>query len=190
MPEYGRSVVPAAPAGHRRRRPAGSIPDTLAGSKSAELASPVPDELATSYRSLLDAADRNDNATLTRTARDLFTAANVARETRRETADLLAELRAAAQAAAAGHGSPASLGLLRHVLARHGWLPPAGATPLQVLAAQPRNIRALQARSLQHGRPGRDRIRVTGIAEDGACVAQQDERPSIIERRTHAAEDG
>jgi hypothetical protein len=48
---------------------------------------------------------------------------------------LLSELCAAARATVAGQGSPASLALLREVLAKHGWLPPPGATPLQMLAA-------------------------------------------------------
>jgi hypothetical protein len=181
MREYVRSVAASAPSDHRRRQSAGSIP--------GELAASIPDGLAALYRSFLDAADRNDTATLTRTAWALFTKASVAREAWCDTADLLAELRAAAQAAAAGQGSPASLGPLRHVLAGHGWLPPSGGTPLQVLAARPENIRALQARSLQDCYLGRHRIRGTGIAEGGACVAQQGERPSFVERGSHAVKD-
>lgn len=72
--------------------------------------------------------------TLARLGWDLFTMASAAQQAHCEAVGLLAELRAAARAATAGEGSPASLALLRHVLARHGWLPPPDATPLQVLA--------------------------------------------------------
>jgi hypothetical protein len=96
-----------------------------------------PADLASLYGRLLEADDRGDAVTLARLCWALLTVADAAQQAERETAGLLAELRAAAGAAAAGagDGNPASLALLRHVLAKHGWLPPLGATPLQVLAA-------------------------------------------------------
>jgi hypothetical protein len=95
----------------------------------------TPEELSELYQSLMDADDRGDPEALARLGWNLFTMANAAQQARRESADLLGELRTAARAAIAGEGSPASLAPLRDVLARRGWLPPRDATPLQVLAA-------------------------------------------------------
>jgi hypothetical protein len=100
-----------------------------------EPATATTEELFALYRTLIDADERNDTAALAQIGWILFTMADAAQQAHRETAGLLGELRAAASAAAAGQGSHASLALLRHVLAKHGWLPPADATPLQVLAA-------------------------------------------------------
>lgn len=86
------------------------------------------------HRVLTAAGDRDDAATLARLGSALFTMASAAQQAQREANDLLDELRTAARAAAAGDGSPASMAPLRHVLAKHGWLPPRDATPLQVLA--------------------------------------------------------
>jgi hypothetical protein len=84
---------------------------------------------------LIEADDRGDAVALARLGWVLFAMADTTQQAHREAVDLLAELRAGARAAAAGDGSPASLALLRHVLAKHGWLPPPDKTPLQVLAA-------------------------------------------------------
>jgi hypothetical protein len=94
-----------------------------------------PADLFDLYRTLIDADDRNDAPALARVGWVLFTAAACAQQALREVAGLLGELRSAARAAVAGDGSAASLALVRHVLATHGWLPPPDATPLQVLAA-------------------------------------------------------
>jgi hypothetical protein len=93
-----------------------------------------PDELLELYRMLLDADDRGEVAELARLGWTLFTIASSAQQAHREAVELLVELKTAARAAIAGEGSPAALALLRHVLARHGWLPPRDATPLQILA--------------------------------------------------------
>jgi hypothetical protein len=105
---------------------------TPAGLTPAEL---TPAELSELYCSLVDADERNDAVALARIGWLLFATASAAQQAHHDSADLLSELRAAARATAAGQGSPASLAPLRHVLANHGWLPPAGATPLQMLAA-------------------------------------------------------
>jgi hypothetical protein len=97
----------------------------------------MPDDLLTLYAALIDADDRGDATSLAGLGWSLFAIASTARQGHRKAADLLAELRAAASAAYAGNGSPASLELLRHILAKHGWLPEPGATPLQALAAPP-----------------------------------------------------
>jgi hypothetical protein len=94
-----------------------------------------PDELLELYRVLLDADDRGDTVQLARLGWTLFTMASAAQQAHCDAVDLLGELRTAARAAIAGEGSPAALALLRHVLARHGWLPPRDATPLQILAS-------------------------------------------------------
>jgi hypothetical protein len=93
------------------------------------------DRLPVLYQALLDADDQNDAQALASLGWQLFELASTAHHANREAATLLDELGAAARAAVAGQGSPASLALLTHVLARHGWLPKPGATPLQVLAA-------------------------------------------------------
>ena len=54
----------------------------------------------------------------------LFSEASTAQDAHHEAVGLLTELRAAACAVIAGEGSPASLSLLRKVLATRGWLPP------------------------------------------------------------------
>lgn len=73
----------------------------------------------------------------------LFAITSKAQHAQREALILLMELRAAASAVSAGNGSHASLALLRHVLATHGWLPPPNATPLQVLARSHPPVRSL-----------------------------------------------
>lgn len=95
----------------------------------------LDDRLPALYRALLDADDQGDAPALASIGWQLFALATTAQQADREAAILLDELGAAARAAVAGGGSPASLALLTHVLARHGWLPKPGATPLQVLAA-------------------------------------------------------
>jgi hypothetical protein len=94
----------------------------------------APNDLIPLYRILIEADDRGDAATLARVGWILFATASKAQQTQREALVLLMELRAAAGAVSAGDGSRASLALLRHVLSKHGWLPPPHATPLQVLA--------------------------------------------------------
>jgi len=100
----------------------------------------LPKDLFALYGELIDADDQGDVATLARLGWILFTTASAAQQAHHEAADRLNELRTAARAAIAGDGSPASLALLRHVLAKHGWLPPLDATPLQVLAEPPCHI--------------------------------------------------
>ena len=68
----------------------------------------------------------------------LFAIASSALEDRRETVASLDELRAAARATVAAEGTTPAVALLRHVLAKRGWLPPPGSTPLQALAAPSR----------------------------------------------------
>ncbi len=99
--------------------------------------SATPEELSALYKALISADDRGDAEALARLGWVLFTLASAAHQGHREAVGLLGELRTAARAATASDGSPASLALLRHVLAKHGWLPPPDATPLQVLAAPP-----------------------------------------------------
>ncbi len=94
-----------------------------------------PEDLLDLYRALADADDLNDTVALACIGWHFYSMACTAHQARSEVAGLLDELCAAARAAVAGHGSPASLALLREVLARHGWLPPPGATPLQMIAA-------------------------------------------------------
>ena len=102
-----------------------------------DLVTVTPKDLIPLYRALIDADDRGDAAALARLGWTLFSIASTAQEARREAITLLSELRAAARAASVGGESRASLALLSHVLARHGWLPPPDATPLQVLSAPP-----------------------------------------------------
>lgn len=92
------------------------------------------EELSTVFGKLIDADDRGDATALARLGWALFIMAGTAQQAQREAADLVQDLLTAASAATAGEGSPASLAPLRHLLARHGWLPPHGATPLQILA--------------------------------------------------------
>jgi hypothetical protein len=101
----------------------------------ARPATTSPEDLPVLYRVLTDADERSDPAALGRIGWQLFSMTCAAQLAHSEAVYLLSELRGAARAAVAGQGSPASLALLRHVLARHGWLPPPSATPLQVLAA-------------------------------------------------------
>lgn len=100
-----------------------------------ELATAASADLSALYPALLDADDRGDTQALARIGWILFGMASSSQQAHCEAAGLLEELRHAARVAAAGAGSPASLALLRRVLAKHGWLPPPDATPLQVLAA-------------------------------------------------------
>jgi len=87
------------------------------------------------YGALIDADDQADAQVLARLGWTLFTMASEAQQARYGVTHLLDEVLIAARAAAAGHGSPAALAILCQVLGRHGWLPPAKATPLQMLAA-------------------------------------------------------
>jgi hypothetical protein len=102
-----------------------------------EAASATQEELSELYRALLDADNRGDTVALARLGWELFTMTSAAQQAHHDAVGLLGELRTAARAAMAGAGSTASLAPLRSVLARHGWLPPRDATPLQVLAAPP-----------------------------------------------------
>jgi hypothetical protein len=97
----------------------------------------MPKDLCGLYSALVDADDQEDTQALARLGWALFTKASTAHEAHYEAVGLLTELRTAARAVVAGEGSPASLGLLRAVLANYGWLPPSDATPLQVLATPP-----------------------------------------------------
>ena len=94
-----------------------------------------PTELSGLYGALIEADDRGDAQALARLGWSLFAIASEAQQAHNDVAAELHEVLTAARAATAGNGSPGAVGLLRHVLARHGWLPPADATPLQVLAA-------------------------------------------------------
>jgi hypothetical protein len=87
------------------------------------------------YQLLMDADDRSDPAALARVGWEMFSMICVAQQAHAAAVGHLSELCRAASAAVAGEGSPGSIALLRDVLARNGWLPPPGATPLQVLAA-------------------------------------------------------
>jgi hypothetical protein len=103
--------------------------------RTEPLLAAVPDDrLPALYQALLDADDQSDAQALADLGWQLFALASTAQQANCEAATLLDELGAAARAAVAGEGSPASLALLTHVLARHGWRPRPGATPLQVLA--------------------------------------------------------
>jgi hypothetical protein len=99
--------------------------------------SPVPPALdpAALYSALVEADDQGDAPGLARLAWALFALASKAEEVNGSVLEALTELTAAARAAIVGDGSVASLALLRHVLAKRGWLPPRDASPLQVLAA-------------------------------------------------------
>jgi hypothetical protein len=87
------------------------------------------------YADLIAADDGGDARALARVAWSLFALASDVCEAHREAIAVLDELCTAARAATAGNGSPASLAVLRAVLAKRGWLPPPSATPLQVLAS-------------------------------------------------------
>jgi hypothetical protein len=102
----------------------------------------MPKDLCGLYSALVDADDQGDTQALARLGWALFTKVSTVHEAHHEVVDLLTELRTAARAVIAGDGSPASLGLLRVVLASHGWLPPSDATPLQVLSMPPRSSRS------------------------------------------------
>jgi len=117
----------------RRRLADGSRAPSAGG--QAHSATMSAEAMTVLYRALIDADDRNDPAELARIGWQLFSKACIAQQSHLEVTDLLSELRSAARAVIAGQGSPGSVALLRYVLARNGWLPPAGATPLQVLAA-------------------------------------------------------
>lgn len=129
----------------------------------------MPKDLCGLYSVLLDADDRGDTQALARLGWVLFTMVSTTQEAHHEAVGLLTELRAAACAVVAGGGSPASLSLMRDVLAKRGWLPPPGATPLQVLATPPngswsrRDARAAAAVGL--GTPGEAPAGDTGRSE-------------------------
>lgn len=94
----------------------------------------APDTVAL-YCALVEADERGDAPGLARLAWVLFALASNAEEVNGSVLTVLTELTTAARVAIAGDGSVASLALLRHVLAKRGWLPPRDASPLQVLAA-------------------------------------------------------
>jgi hypothetical protein len=98
----------------------------------SELTSP---DCTALFCALVDADDQGDPLALAQVGWVLFAIAVEAQHAHCEAVRMLGELRAAAAAAAADSASPGSLALLRHVLAKHGWLPPPTATPLQALAA-------------------------------------------------------
>lgn len=102
--------------------PYGASADAVAG-KVSGLATARPDDLSALYGTLVDADERGDTFALAGLAWVLFTIASRAEQAHRRTAALLAELQTAASTTCAGAGSPASLELLRHVLAKHGWRP-------------------------------------------------------------------
>jgi hypothetical protein len=107
----------------------------------------MPKNLCGLYSTLVDADDQGDTQALARLGWVLFTMVSEAQEACDEAVGLLTELRTATCAAVAGEGSPAALGLLREVLAKHGWLPPPNATPLQVLATPPNGSHSAVPRS-------------------------------------------
>ena len=113
----------------------GSVPPGDGENTTTKTATTTSEELSELYQALMDADDRGDPEALARLGWVLFSVASVAQQAHGEATGLLGELRTAARAVIAGQGSPASLALLHHVLARRGWLPPRDATPLQVLAA-------------------------------------------------------
>ena len=123
--------------------------------EESDLAS-VPNDLMPLYQDLIEADDRSDATTLARLGWNLFGIASKAQQAQREAVVLLMELRAAASAVSVGEGSRASLALLRHVLSKHGWLPPPNATPLQVLAAPypPVSSRVSELHSVDVAGPG------------------------------------
>lgn len=102
----------------------------------------MPKNLCGLYSALVDADDQGDAQALGRLGWALFTKAGEAQQAQDDAVGLLAELRAVACAVAAADGNPASLDLLHHVLAKYGWLPPPDATPLQMLAAPPKEPRS------------------------------------------------
>jgi hypothetical protein len=87
------------------------------------------------YSALVEAEDRGDTQVLARLSWVLFAEVSMVRQANQEAVSALAELRAATRAAVADNSSPASLAILRHVLAGRGWVPPPHASPLQMLAA-------------------------------------------------------
>jgi hypothetical protein len=107
---------------------------TAATPKDLCVLSGMPKSLCGLYSALVEADDQDDAQALARLGWALFTKAGEAEQAQDEAVGLLAELRAAACAVAADR-SAGSLGLLRHVLAKHGWLPRPDATSLQALAA-------------------------------------------------------
>jgi hypothetical protein len=108
--------------------------EPTAAPKDLCVLSGLPKSLCGLYSVLVEADDQGDAQALARLGWVLFTKAGEAQQAQDEAVGLLAELRAAACAVAAD-GNAGSLGLLRHVLAKHGWLPPPDITPLQAFAA-------------------------------------------------------
>ena len=121
---------------HSHRTELPSPDDARSGDRpSARFPARQPEDTAVLYYALMDADDRGDAPGLARLAWALFTLAGTAEQVNRDALAVLTELAAAARAAVADGGRPGSLALLRHVLAKRGWLPPHDMTPLQVLAA-------------------------------------------------------
>lgn len=98
-------------------------------------------------------------------------------------------------------GRHAQLGRqLRSILARHGWLPPSDATPLQVLA--PAELRGL-AQAMgpdqdagpslafpgQGGRLGQRRLRGISVPEGSVGGAEHGVRPRLVQQCSHVMED-
>jgi hypothetical protein len=128
-------MQPTAAAGGAMGDVTGDV--SASGQRSADGAGTT---LSAVYPALLDADNRGDAQALADLGWVLFEMASTAQQAQREAIALLEELRLAARVAAAARGSPASIALLRRVLASHGWLPARGATPLQVLAAPGRSL--------------------------------------------------
>jgi hypothetical protein len=143
MPEPDRRVIPDGPRAsaatelaERESQPAGSTFRAVPrGSSGTRLTAVSAEDLLVLYGALMEADDHSDVPSLVRLGWHSFSMICSAQYAHSEAVGMLSELCAAARATVAGQGSPASLALLRAVLAKHGWLPPPGATPLQVIAA-------------------------------------------------------
>lgn len=109
------------------------------------------ERLVTLYPALVNADDRADAPALAALGWELFGIASMAQQAHLEAGAQATELCVAARVVTVGRGSPASLDLLRTVLARYGWLPRADATPLQVLAASRPSQRLFRRDALAQG---------------------------------------
>jgi hypothetical protein len=128
-------MQPTVAAGGAKGDVTGDVP-----ASGQRLADGAGTTLSAVYPALLDADNRGNAQALADVGWVLFGMAGAAEQAQREAVALLEELRLAARVAVAAGGSPASIALLRRVLASHGWLPARGATPLQVLAAPARSL--------------------------------------------------
>lgn len=127
-------LTPDSTARHRAPEPRRAPTDIVDGVRQRP-GTPTPPDLGALYCALVDADDRGDAPGVARLAWALFALASNAEELNSSVLEVMTELTTAARAAIAGDGSVGSLALLRHVLAKRGWLPPRDASPLQVLAA-------------------------------------------------------